>query len=89
MKQRLKDLVEKHIEKIDEEDFSEIFDETIKEGLAENLLDLFHDANVSVPPEQIAKALSDSYVTKNSDKEKATYIFNKHLIAAAKLLEIK
>ena len=89
MKQRLKELVEKHIEKIDEADFSEIFDEAIKEGLAEDLLDLFHDANVSVPPEQLAKALSNAYVTKNSDKEKATYIFNKHLIAAAKLLEIK
>lgn len=89
MKQRLKELVEKYIEKIDEEDFSEIFDEAIKEGLAEDLLDLFHDAGVSVPPEQIAKALSNAYVTKNSDKEKATYLFNKHLIAAAKLLEIK
>lgn len=89
MKQRLKELVEKHIERIDEEDFSEVFDEAIKEGLVEDLLDLFHDANVSVPPEQLAKALSNAYVTKNSDKEKATYLFNKHLIAAAKLLELK
>ena len=89
MKQKLKDLVEKYIERIDEKDFSEIFDEAIKEGLVEDLLDLFHDANVSVPPEQLAKALSNAYVTKNSDKEKATYLFNKHLIAVAKLMEIK
>jgi hypothetical protein len=89
MKQRLKELVEKHIEKIDEEDFSKIFDEALQEGLVEELLDLFHDASVSVPPEQLAKALSVSYVTKHSDKERATYLFNKHLIVAAKLLEIK
>ena len=89
MKQRLKELVEKHIEKIDEEDFSEIFDEAIQEGLVEELFDLFHDTGVSVPPEQLAKALSNSYVTKHSDKERATYLFNKHLIAVAKLLELK
>lgn len=89
MKQRLERLVQKHIEKIDEDDFFDVLEEAIKEGICEELLDLFHSANVPVPPEQLAKALSNSYVTKNSDKEKATYIFNKHLIAAAKLLELK
>lgn len=89
MKQRLERLVQKHIEKIDEDDFFDVLEEAIKEGICEELLDLFHSANVFVPPEQLAKALSNSYVTKNSDKEKATYIFNKHLIAAAKLLELK
>lgn len=87
MKQRLKQLVEKHIEKIDNEDFSEVFDEAIKEGLGEELLDLFHSAGVSVPPETLAKALADFYVSKQTDK--AAYLFNKHLIAVAKLLEIK
>lgn len=89
MKQRLKQLVEKHIEKIDNEDFSEVFDEAIKEGLGEELLDLFHSAGVSVPPETLAKALADFYVSKQTDKDKAAYLFNKHLIAVAKLLEIK
>ncbi len=89
MKQRLKQLVEKHIEKIDEEDFSEVFDEAIKEGLGEELLDLFHSAGVSVPLETLAKSLADSYVSKQTDKDKAGYLFNKHLIAVAKLLEIK
>ena len=45
MNQRLKQLVEKHIEKIDNEDFSEVFEEAIKEGVCEELLDLFHSAN--------------------------------------------
>ena len=89
MKQKLKQLVEKHIEKIDNEDFFEVFEEAIKEGVCEELLDLFHSANVSVPPDVLAKALSDSYVTQSSDKEKATYLFNKHLITVTKLLEIK
>ena len=89
MKQRLKQLVEKHIEKIDEEDFSEVFDEAIKEGLGEELLDLFHSAGVSVPPDTLAKALADSYASNQTDKDKVAYLFNKHLIAVAKLLEIK
>ena len=89
MKQRLKELVEKHIEKIDEEDFSEVFDEAIKEGLGEELLDLFHSAGISVPPEALAKVLADFYVSKQTDKDKTAYLFNKHLIAVAKLLEIK
>ena len=89
MKQRLKQLVEKHIEKIDNEDFSLVFDEAIKEGLEAELLDLFHSAGVSVPPETLAKALADSYVSKQTDKNRAEYLFNKHLITVAKLLEIK
>lgn len=89
MKQSLKQLVEKHIEKIDNEDFSEVFDGAMKEGLGEELLDLFHSADVSVPPETFAKALADFYVSKQTDKDNAAYLFNKHLIVVAKLLEIK
>ena len=89
MKQRLKQLVEKHIEKIDNKDFFEVFDEAIKEGLVEELLDLFYSADVSVPPETLAKALADFYISKQTDKDKAAYLFNKHLIVVAKLLEIK
>ena len=89
MNQKLKQLVERHIEKIENKDFFEVFDEAIKEGLGEDLLDLFHSADVSVPPEPLAKALAKSYVSNQTDKDKATYLFNKHLIVAAKLLEIK
>lgn len=89
MKQRLKALVEKHIKKIDEGDFSAIFDEAIKEGLGEDLLDLFYDSGVPVPPETIAKSLADFYVFNQTNKDQAAYIFNKYLIVVAKLMELK
>ena len=90
MNDKIKIAIESHIEAIDNDDFVECLKMALDGGVMEEIMDVFYNAKILVPVDQVERALLEYYEGKKvfSPDEKAKmrlkleYIINRNQIAA-------
>ena len=90
MNDKIKTAIKSHIDEIDKEDFVECLKMALDGGVIEEVMDVFYNAKILVPVDQVERALLEYYEGKKvfSPDEKAKmrlkleYIINRSQIAA-------
>ena len=95
MNQKVKNLIEQHINEVDAERFDAIVEEAIRAGVLNELLDAFYEADISIPPHVITKqicqvSLKDTASSAEDlarSKDRFRYLINKHQLVIAETLK--
>ena len=90
MKTEVENIIKSHLNSIDANEFSSVFEMALMDGVAMNMLDNFFEADISVPTEQLREVLKKNYIDDNptlSPKEKhekamfIQYLINRYQIS--------
>ena len=94
MNAKVKAIIERYKDELNTNNFENMVQEAIKEGVLDDLLDDFYKADITISPEIVTKQLYDFYIMRvvKTDEERArymrkiNYLINKHQTVIVKTL---
>ena len=90
MKKEVQDIIKANVDHIDADELVPVFNSALELSVATDLLDVFCDGDVAVPPEQLFESLKKHYIDSNpalspAEKEAKTkiiqYLINRYQIS--------